>query len=548
MTTAATKQERRLTLGAVLLVFLLSALDQTIVSTAMPRIVAELKGLELYAWVTTAYLLSSTVMVPIWGKLGDLYGRKAILLTGIGIFVGGSWLCGLSGEFGRLPVLGSGMTQLITFRAVQGLGGGALFTSAFAVIADLFPPRERGRFSGMFGAVFGFASILGPLIGGFFTEHGTVQIAGVHIAGWRWVFYLNLPLSLAALFMIAFKTPRLGAGRGGRVDWAGALLILAAFIPLLLALSWGGHVYAWSSPTILGLLAVSLAALLALLAVEARVSEPIVPLSLFRIRTFWSANLAAFIISMSFLGVVTFLPLFLQLGLGVSATKSGMAMLPLMGGLILASTISGQLVTRTGVYRRYMLAGGVLLLAGVFLLTRLGPETDPAGVAWRLFVVGLGLGPAQSLFGLAIQNAVEPAQLGTATSAHQFFRQIGSTIGVALFGALMTARLAAHMAAQHSGAGPMSLSQLQALTLGGEGAPARLGAGAAAHIDPAVRLAFSAAMSDVFLASLFVIALGVAATTLVPHLTLRGRVTPEPVAMPGEGEDMKRQETPAQSA
>ena len=262
-----TAQEKRVTFFALMIVLLLSALDQTIVSTAMPRIVAELKGLELYAWVTTIYLLASTVMVPIWGKLGDLYGRKFIMITGICIFVLGSWLCGISGEFPGLP--GGGMIQLIVFRGVQGLGGGALFTGAFASIGDLFPPRERGKYAGWVGATFGLASVIGPVVGGFFTEHGTVDIGGVHIAGWRWIFYLNLPLSILSLFMIVTRMPKSVRRHGARIDIAGAALIAVSVAALMLALSWGGHVYAWSSPPILGLLALFAVGVAALLIVAA---------------------------------------------------------------------------------------------------------------------------------------------------------------------------------------------------------------------------------------------------------------------------------------
>src|SRR5205814_1480494 len=224
------------TLSAVATVLLPSALDQTTVPTATPRTSAQLNGLALYSWVTTAYLLSSTVMVPIWGKLGDLFGRKPVLLAGITIFLAGSWLSGLSGEFGDLPVLGGGMIQLIVFRAVQGIGGGALFTTAFAIIGDLYPPRERGRVGGLFGAVFGLSSTIGPLIGGYFTDHGTVTLAGHLVAGWRWVFYLNLPLSVLSLFMILFKMPRMSHQAKGKIDFIGAALIIATFVPLLLAL------------------------------------------------------------------------------------------------------------------------------------------------------------------------------------------------------------------------------------------------------------------------------------------------------------------------
>jgi EmrB/QacA subfamily drug resistance transporter len=522
MTTAQTftDTERRTTLAGLMIVFLLSALDQTVVSTAMPRIIAELNGLTLYAWVTTAYLLSSTVMVPMWGKLGDIYGRKPVLLAGIAIFLAGSWLSGLSGEFGT--VLGmSGMVQLIVFRALQGIGGGALFTTAFAIIADLYPPRERGKFAGIFGSVFGLASVLGPLIGGYFTDHGTVHLGSHVIAGWRWVFYVNLPLSLLSLFMILVKMPPLHHRSSGAVDVAGAILLVAAFVPLLLALSLGGHDFAWSSPQSLGLFAFAAVALAAFLFVETKVSNPLVPLRLFRNRVFATSNLAGFLISVAFLGVVTFLPLYMQLGLGVSATTSGLAILPLMGGLIVASTAAGQLVSKTGRYKPLMIAGTVLLLTGIGLLTRVTPHTSLMDLCWRMAIVGLGLGPGQSLFNLATQNAVEVRDIGVATSSNQFFRQIGSTIGVAVFGALLTHRLAGE------GQG-LDLGQLQGMTLK---ATAPNGAGRAArHADPALAQALTHAITGVFAAGLIVIALGLVVIFLIPELPLRGRQPgPEPV-------------------
>jgi EmrB/QacA subfamily drug resistance transporter len=433
-----TPRERNITLAAIMVVFLLSALDNTIVSTAMPRIISDLEGLNLYTWVTTAYLLASTVMVPIYGKLSDIYGRKPILITGIIIFLLGSILSGMAGEFGALPLLGGGMTQLIIFRGVQGLGGAALFTSAFAVIADLIPPRDRGKYQGLFGGVFGLASVLGPIIGGFFTDLGTVTLFGYAIAGWRWIFYVNLPLGLFALYLIGNRMPRLGGGQPGRIDYPGALLVITTFVPLLLGLTWGGSVHAWTSPLILGLLGGSLASLLLFIFVELRSSNPILPLELFRNPVFTAANAAAFVLNIAFLGVVMFLPLFMQLVLGISATNSGFTLLPLMAGLIGSSAITGLLVSKTGRYKIFMLAGSAVLLAGLWLLTQISLETTSFDLGWRMIIVGIGLGPAQSLFTLAVQNAVPRQQLGTATSASQFFRQIGSTIGLAVFGTLLT--------------------------------------------------------------------------------------------------------------
>jgi EmrB/QacA subfamily drug resistance transporter len=511
-----TDTERRLTLGALMIVFLLSALDQTIVSTAMPRIISELHGLTLYSWVTTAYLLSSTVMVPIWGKLGDIYGRKPVLVTGISIFMVGSWLSGLSGEFGNLLGM-SGMVQLIVFRALQGIGGGALFTTAFAIIADLYPPRERGKFAGIFGSVFGLSSVLGPLIGGYFTDHGTVQIGAHVVAGWRWVFYVNLPLSLLSLFMVLVKMPALPHERSGKIDLLGAALLIAAFVPLLLALSLGGHSFAWTSPQSLALFIGAAAALAAFVYVESRVSNPILPLRLFKNKVFVTANLAGFLISMAFMGVAVFLPLYMQLGLGVAATTSGLAMLPLMGGLIVGSTVAGQLVSRTGKYKPFMLGGATLLLIGVIPMTQLSAIHGLPLLCALLLVMGVGLGPNQSLFNLATQNAVSPRDIGVATSSNQFFRQIGSTVGVAVAGALLTTRLASY------GGGKLDLGALQGMAL-------QAGLKGQGHADPALGRALSYAVSGVMQAALVVIVLGLVAVVMIPALPLRSRMpTAEPV-------------------
>jgi EmrB/QacA subfamily drug resistance transporter len=532
--------ERRITVIALLIVLFLSALDQNVVGTAMPRIVAELKGLNLYSWITTIYLLTSTVTVPIWGKLGDLYGRKLILLIGTVTFLLGSWLCGLAGEVGDLPLVGGGMTQMIAFRGLQGIGGGALFTSAFAVMADLYPPRERGKLSGYFGGMFGLASLLGPVIGGALTEHGTLNLGGFVIEGWRWCFYVNLPLGALALFMIWAKTPALSAGKGGKIDWLGAILILTAFVPLLLALSWGGHNYPWASQMILGLFGVAAVSLLLFVIVEAMSPEPILPLGLFKTPTFTVCNIAAFIINMAFMGVVLFVALYLQLGLGVAPTTSGMAMIPLLVGLIGAAILSGRAVTKTGRYKPMMIGGAAFIVLGIFLLTRIDNHTTLFGVMWRLLVLGIGLGPAQGLFSMAVQNAVPMDKIGVATSSSQFFRQIGATVGAAVFGAIMTQSLAAQMAKvpTHGGA-PMTFNQLQALVVANAGAGKTAKAVA---IDPFVRTAFSSAMVDVFYVGLIIAVLGLIAVLFVPELPLRSRgpgepkLHPEPVAEPGEGQ------------
>lgn len=525
---------RATTVAALLIVLLLSALDQTVVSTAMPRVIAELKGLQLYAWVTTIYLLTSTVMVPIWGKLGDLFGRKPILLWGVGLFVAGSWLCGLAGEFGDLPLLGGGMSQLIVFRGLQGIGAGALMTSAFAVMADLFPPRERGKFAGYFGGVFGLASIAGPIIGGLLTEHGTVHFGGLTVEGWRWCFYVNLPLSVLAMFMIATKAPKLGAGRGGKVDVIGALLLFAAFVPLLLALSWGGHQYAWNSQLVLGLFAVTAVSLVLFGVAERYASEPILPLFLFKSKAFTLTNSAGFVLGMAFFGALTFIPLYVQLGLGIPATQSGLAMLPMMVGLIFGAAMSGRLVLWTGKYKPWMIMGGVVMIIGLALMTLIGPDTTVWSIAARMLVLGLGLGPAQSLFPLVTQNAVPREQLGVATSSAQFFRQIGATVGVAIFGAIMTQSLAAEMAKVSTSGAKLSLDELQKLAINHAAAGAHA---AKLAIDPAVKLAFSNAMIDVLWVAIGFGVLALLLIIMIPVIPLKTHAQPEPVAEPGEGFD-----------
>ena len=526
-----TPQERRITLVGVLLVFLLSALDQTIVSTAMPRIIAQLQGLSLYAWVTTAYMLSSTVMVPIYGKLGDIYGRKPVLVAGIAIFMGGSFLCGLAGEFGRLPLLGGGMTQLIVFRGLQGLGGGALFTSAFAIIADMYPPRERAKFAGMFGGVFGLASILGPVIGGFFTDLDMTHVAGVAVAGWRWIFYVNIPVALLSLFMIISRMPRFTHRNPGKIDFAGAALIVVTFVPLLLALSWGGRNYPWSSPVIAGLFAVSACGLVAFVLTERVVTNPIVSMGLFKNKVFSTANAGAFVSSMAFMGSLTFLPLYLQLGLGVKATTSGLSILPMMIGMIASSSTVGQFISRTGKYKPFMMGGSALTVVGLVFLSRVGTGTTLPDLSWRLLLLGVGLGPSMSTFNIVIQNAVGRAQMGVATSASQFFRQIGGTVGIALFGAILTHNFAAAAPSQPAAPGVHAQAlDLQTLMTGTIGDAPPNAAAPQIHVDQAVRAMVVHAVTGVFKVGVGVAGLAFCLVAMIPVLPLehRGRGAPAP--------------------
>ena len=400
---------------------LLAALDQTIVATALPTIVGDLGGLEHLSWVVTAYILASTISTPLYGKLGDLYGRKRLFQIAIVIFLVGSVLCGVS----------QNMAELIGFRAFQGLGAGGLMVGAFAIIGDLVPPRERGRYQGYMGGVFALSSVVGPLIGGFFVDN----------LSWRWVFYVNLPVGIAALVVVAAVLPAAGERRAHRIDWTGAALLAGGSGALTLALTWGGTQYRWGSGTILGMFLAGFALLALFVLQERRAVEPINPLHLFGNGIFRASAGMSFLIALAMFGAIVYLPLFLQVVYGVTPTASGLRLLPLMGGLLVASITSGRVISKVGRYRRFPIAGAILMTIGMAMLARIGVHTSYLWLSVSMLVLGLGIGLVMPVLVLAVQNSVDPRDLGVATSSTTFFRSIGGSFGVAIFGAIFNNRL-----------------------------------------------------------------------------------------------------------
>ncbi|MDH6126803.1 MDR family MFS transporter [Kitasatospora sp. GP82] len=412
-------------IGALLLAMLLAALDQTIVSTALPTIVSDLGGLEHLSWVVTAYLLASTAATPLWGKLGDMYGRKRLFQASIVIFLVGSALCGLAQNMG----------ELIAFRALQGLGGGGLIVLSQAIVGDLVSPRDRGKYQGLFGAVFGVTSVLGPLLGGVFVDN----------LSWRWVFYINLPVGVVALAVIAAVLPRSGVKHRHTIDYLGTVLIASVATCLVLMTSLGGTTWPWASWQVIGLAVLGAVLLVAFVAVERRAAEPVIPMRLFRSRTFSLVAVISFVVGFAMFGALTYLPTFLQVVMQVSPTLSGIHMLPMVLGMLLTSIGSGQIVARTGHYRIFPIAGTAVTTVGLLLLSRLTERSSTTETSLYFLVFGLGLGLVMQVLVLIVQNSVGYEDLGVATGAATFFRSIGASFGVSIFGSIFASGLTRRM-------------------------------------------------------------------------------------------------------
>ncbi|NYF56538.1 MDR family MFS transporter [Micromonospora purpureochromogenes] len=497
----------RLLMFGLMTGMLLAALDQTIVGTALPTIVGELGGINHYSWVVTAYLLASTASTPLYGKMADLYGRRPVFLFSIGTFLLGSLLAGLSQD----------MTQLIVTRGIQGLGAGGLMTLAFTIISDVVSPRERGRYQGLFGAVFGLSSVAGPLVGGYFAE-----------TNWRWIFYINVPLAILAI-VVCYHVMRLipFERREHAIDWLGAGLLVAGVSALLLALSWGGNEYAWDSGVIIGLFVAGAVLGVLFVVQEARVAEPILPLRLFRSPTFALANSAGFVLGLVMFGSIIFIPLYLQIVKGASPTRSGLLMLPMMAGIIVTSVLTGRAMSRIGRYKWFPVVGSVVLLAGMLLFTRLEVETSLWVAFGFMVVIGVGLGLCMQSLILAVQNAVDVRDLGAGTSSATFFRSLGGSFGVAILGAVLSSRLTAQLADRL----PAAIAQLppeqRAAVAASGGADISINDPATILALPgpvraAIQAAFVESLDMVFLTAGLIAILAVLVTLALPDDQLRG--------------------------
>jgi EmrB/QacA subfamily drug resistance transporter len=512
---AFTHRQILVIMSGLMLGMFLASLDQTIVSTALPTIVGDFHRSDLLSWVITSYLLASTASTPLWGKAGDLYGRKRLFQLAIVVFLVGSALCGAA----------QNMYELIAFRGVQGIGGGGLISLVFAIIGDVISPRQRGRYQGYFGAVFGVSSVVGPLAGGFFVDN----------LSWRYIFYINLPLGILALVVTNRVLTLPVRKRAVQIDWWGALLLVAGVSAVLLATQSGGKQYAWASGQIVGLFALGVLLLAGFAVRERMAGEPILPLELFRMQIFTVSNVVSFVSGIAMFGALAFLPQYMQLVHGVSATASGLLLLPLLVGLLTMSIASGRYISHTGNYRWFPLAGTVLVTIGLALLTRLGAHTSLAVVGVDILVFGAGLGLFMQVLTLVVQNAVPMRQMGVATSSVTFFRSMGGTIGASALGAVLTARLTVEL--------PRFLPRTPSSQAGGKvsqviQSPQSLDA--LKHTNPALHegiiQAYSHAIDRMFLVAVPVGVLSVVAALFIKQIQLRGSVPAgEPVGAGVDG-------------
>lgn len=490
---------------------MLAALDQSIVGTALPSIVSDLGGLNHLAWVVTAYLLTSTAVTPLWGKISDLCGRRIIFQTTIVIFLIGSALCGLA----------QNMPQLIAFRALQGVGGGGLMAIAFAIIGDVIPARERGRYQGYFGAVFGISSIAGPLLGGWLTD----------AVNWRWIFYINLPLGAAALVVTSMALKMPVVRHNHKIDYLGASVIVAAVTSFLLYLNWAGEHFGWSDPRALALVIAAAVLAVAFVFIELRAEEPIIPMRLFRNPIFTVGNLLTFLIGFAMFAGAIFLPLFFQTAMGMSPTRSGLAMLPMVAGMFSMSITSGLLITKTGRYKIFPIIGTVILIGAMYMLSTIKYNTPYWNIAIYAFFFGVGLGLAMMTIVTPVQNAVDFRDMGVATSTITFVRSLGGAIGVALFGAIMNSRLTRYLADEIG-------EQFSAMS-GGEINTNDVSAirALAEPLKTEVLTAYTHAITDIYLLSIPIIVAALVVGLFLKEIPLRTRMPQEVQRSPAPGDE-----------
>jgi EmrB/QacA subfamily drug resistance transporter len=522
------QNKRGLILLGVILAMLLSALDQTIVATAMPQITEELNGLSHLSWVFTAYMLTSTITVPIYGKLSDIFGRRGLYILGIAIFLIGSILSGLS----------QNMTQLILFRGLQGIGGGSMMVNALATIGDLFAPAERGKWQGVMGGIFGLATIVGPLLGGWLTDNFS----------WRWIFYVNIPVGIIAMITIASAMPKIARNTKDRsIDFAGAVLIAVGLIPLLLAFVWAGSQYDWGSWQIIGLLCFAAAALFVFALVERRVREPVLSLNLFKNKVFAVSVIAIFLTTMGMFGAILYVTVFAQGVVGISATNSGLVLMPMMIGLIIASAISGLIISRTGKYKVMTVLGLIVSVFGMFLFSRIDTSTTQLALIVRMVMLGVGLGITMPVFTITVQSAFGQEKLGEVTAGSQLFRGIGGTVGTAVLGGIMNSQLASRLTNIQNDPFVASMKQLDPssaigningntvqglLSAAGQAqmkaalaqAPQPLQSqltGSFNHFLDSIKVAFSSSLDHVFLIGTIIMGIALVAVFFLPEIKLR---------------------------